>query len=269
MNSVAEISDAGSLKRGVLLLKLLATAGSRGLALTELTGKTGIPHPTVHRVLRQLLSEGLVQHSGETRRYRLGPLAFELGVACSTMHDIRDVCQPQMESLAETTGDTAYLVVRSGFEAVCMHRCEGSFPVRALVLEIGSRRPLGVGAGGMAILSAVGDDERHEIFNRIAASLPAFGHLSVDEVETACLQARARGMSVIRNRVTLGIAAVGVPICNSFGQPIAALSVAALSQRMTERKIAFTAESLKKAVKTVETKLRAAVGAPVQLARST
>ncbi|CAM2188035.1 Transcriptional regulator, IclR family [Paraburkholderia sacchari] len=259
MNKPVEIPDAGSLRRGVLLLKLLATAGARGLALTELAAKASIPHPTVHRVLKQLVDEGLAQHNSESRRYRLGPLAFELGVAGSTMHDIRDVCQTEMEGLADLTGDTVYLVVRSGFEAVCMHRCEGNFPVRALVLEVGSRRPLGVGAGGLAILSAIGDEERHAIIQRIAPALPAFGRLDIDKLESACDEARSLRAAVIRNKVTLGITAVGVPFCNSLGQPVGALSVAALSERMTEQRIVTTADNLHTAAKAVEAKLRAAL----------
>ena len=85
-------SDAGYLKRGVVLLKLLATAGRKGLALTELASKAQLPHPSAHRVLAQLIAENLAVHDPQTRRYRLGPLAFELGVAGSTMHDIRDLC---------------------------------------------------------------------------------------------------------------------------------------------------------------------------------
>ena len=105
-------NDAGSLKRGVLLLKLLATAGPRGLPLTELAARAQLPHPSVHRVLKQLSAERLVDQNPEFKRYRLGPLAFELGMASSTMYDIRDLCDPSMDTLAKATEDTVYLVVR-------------------------------------------------------------------------------------------------------------------------------------------------------------
>ena len=146
--------DAGSLKRGVRLLRLLATAGAGGSALTELAAQAGLPHPSAHRVLKQLQAERLVEHHPDTRRYRLGPLAFELGLAASTQFDMRDLCEAAMQRLASVSADTVYLVGRSGFDAVCLHRVEGAFPIRTLVLEVGSRRPLGVGAGGLAVLAA-------------------------------------------------------------------------------------------------------------------
>ena len=246
------VTEAGSLKRGVALLKLMATAGPRGLALTELAASAGMPHPSAHRVLNQLIDERLAEQNAETRRYRLGPLAFELGVAGSTMYDIRDLCEPAMRELSQETDDTSYLIVRSGFDAVCMHRVEGSFPIQALVLQVGSRRPLGVGAGGLAILAAIEPRERSAIIERVAPNLSSFGNLTVGSLAEACEKAQESGTAVIRNRVTLGIAAVGVCFRDSMGQPIAALSVAALTQRMTARRIAQIGERLRQAAQRVE-----------------
>ena len=249
-------SDAGSLKRGVVLLKLLATAGRRGLALTELASKAQLPHPSAHRVLAQLIAENLAVHDPQTRRYRLGPLAFELGVAGSTMHDIRDLCEGAMNSLAKETGDTVYLVVRSGFDAVCMHRREGEFPIRALVLEVGSRRPLGVGAGGLAILSAIDEEERLEIIERVAPNLGAFGKLTAQDLAEACIQTRAEGAAVIQNRVSLGVRAVGVAFRNSMSHAVGALSVAALTQRLNQRRTQQISEMLHRATRDVEVLMR-------------
>lgn len=253
---MATTADPGSLKRGVVLLKLLASAGARGRALTELSSQTGLPHSSVHRLLMQLVGERLAEHNPETRRYRLGPLAFELGVAGSTMHDIRDLCEPTMVQLAAETGDTIYLVVRSGFDAVCMHRREGTFPVRALVLEVGSRRPLGVGAGGLAVLAAIGDDERAEILARVAPNLAAFGKLSLESLKLACERTRETGAAIVENRVTLGIKAVGLPFRDSMGQPIGALSVAALTQRLSSRRTLDVADKLRTATEHVSRLLR-------------
>jgi DNA-binding IclR family transcriptional regulator len=250
-------SDAGSLKRGVLLLRLLATAGSRGLALTDIAARATLPHPSAHRVLKQLLDERLVEHNPESRRYRLGPLAFELGLAGSAMFDIRDLCEPQMRALAEASADTVYLVMRSGFDAVCVHRLEGNFPIRTLVLDVGSRRPLGVGAGGLAILAAIEAHERAEIIERVAPGLKAFGGLTAPALAKACEQARQAGASVIQDTVNLGVSAVGVAFRDAMGQSTGALSVAGLSQRMTRQRMRDVASALKLACREVEQNLRA------------
>lgn len=250
-------SDAGSLKRGVLLLKLLATAGPKGLALSDLAARAGLPHPSVHRVLSQLGAERLVERNAEAKRYRLGPLAFELGMAGSTMYDIRDLCDPSMDGLSTATEDTVYLVMRSGFDAVCMHRREGSFPIRTLVLDVGSRRPLGVGAGGLAILAAIAPPERAAILERVGPALGAFGGLSAEGVAEACEATADKGVALIRNTINLGVTAIGRPFRDAMGQPVGALSVAAMSQRMTARRIQSIGELLRTACAEVEQRLRA------------
>lgn len=249
-------NEAGSLKRGVAILKILATAGPRGLALTEIASRAGMPHPSAHRVLQQLGVERLVDRHDELKRYRLGPLAFELGLAGSTMYDIRDLCAPSMDALARDTEDTIYLVVRSGFDAVCLHRHEGSFPIRTLVLDVGSRRPLGVGAGGLAILAALNDAEREEVLERVEPFLSQFGQLTAKAVAEACVEARQRGAAVIDGTISLGVTAVGYSFRDTMGQTVGALSVAALSQRMTTQKIDEIAQRLRAECAAVEMRLR-------------
>lgn len=255
--NIKNTSEAGSLKRGVVLLKLLATGGARGCPLSELSEKSGMPHPSAHRILKQLMVERLVAHNRETHRYKLGPLAFELGIAGSTMYDMRDLCEPAMVELERVTEDTVYLVIRSGFEAVCMHRCEGSFPIRTLVLEVGSRRPLGVGAGGLAILAAIAPEERQEIIQRVAPVLPMFGKLTEAALLEACEHTHQTGVAVIQNRVSLGVTAVGAHFCDSMGQAVGAISVAALSQRMTPARVRHIAERVRAAAKQVQMCIRA------------
>lgn len=252
-DATAITADAGSLKRGVQILKILASVGARGLALTEIAERAGMPHPSVHRVLKQLMDDRLVSRNEDIKRYRLGPMAFELGIACSTMYgDLRDLCEDAMNMLAEETGDTAYLVVRSGFDAVCMHRHEGEFPIRALVLDVGGRRPLGVGAGGLALLSAMEEGERREIIERVGHKLHAFGGMTVGDLERACMQTRKEGRAVIHDTLSLGVSAVGLAFFDGLKQPVGALSVAALSHRVTGERVNRIGALLKDACAEVE-----------------
>ncbi|WP_454674926.1 IclR family transcriptional regulator [Achromobacter pestifer] len=237
-------SEPGVIERSVQLLKLMATSGRRGLALTELANATALAHSTVHRLLQQLIQERLVVQRETGKRYILGQLTFELGLAAATSFDLRERCRAAMQYLAEELGDTVYLSVRSGIESVCQAREEGPSPIRVNTLSIGSRRPLGLGAGGLAILSYLPPCEFEEVLTQVAPSAQAESGLTEDQLRNAVEITRRQGYAFIRNRVTLGVTAVGVPIFDSLDRPIAAISIAAIDERMRPERLSLLVVNL-------------------------
>jgi DNA-binding IclR family transcriptional regulator len=244
----------GPVGRAMLLIRLLARSGARGLALTDLAAATAMPHGTVHRLLRKLISERMALQLTATRRYTLGVLAFELGLAASAQFDIRPICRPVLAALAETVDDTVYLIGRSGYEAVCLDRYEGQSPIRVLEIDVGSRRPLGLGAGGLAILSMFRDEELTEVLTRIAED-PGFVPNRSEDVRASVLEARKRGYAVVHDRVTRGVSAVGIAVMNSLGAPVASVTIAAIHERMKLARIKTLANELKLAAAAIERRL--------------
>ncbi len=63
------------------------------------------------------------------------------------------------------------------------------------------------------------------------------------------------GYAFIRNRVHAGISAIGYPVRGGFGQPIAALSIAALNERLTLARIPPLLHELKQAAHALQQQL--------------
>jgi len=248
-------SQRGVLDRAAQLLKLLATAGKPGMPLTILSQSTGMANSTVHRLLDNMCAQGMVIQHESTRRYALGPLIFELGLAASPMFDPRKIASPILGKLAEEVGDTVYLTVRSGADAVCIDRQEGPSPVRVLTLDVGSRRPLGLGAGGLAILAFLPESERNGLIQRLARCEPHYAGHSVEPLTAAVAECRRNGYALIRNKVNPGVSAVGVPVLNSFDQSFAAISIAAIDARMPADRIAMLANILQRHARLIRHKL--------------
>jgi DNA-binding IclR family transcriptional regulator len=227
----------GPLQRGIIVLRTLAMGGRKGVPLTHLSEQTGMTHSTVHRLLKQMLRERLVQQDPETRRYQLGSLAFELGLAAERQFNLRRLCRPVVQKLAQDSEDAVYLVQRSGNESVCLDRQEGPFPIRVLTLDVGGRRPLGLAAGGLAILAALPDDERAEVLSVVRPIIESQWDLSEDSLERSIARTRRDGYAVIRNRITAGTTAVAVHIRDDMGRPIAALAIAAVNARMQQARM--------------------------------
>ena len=252
----ARTGVVGPLQRGTMLLRLLATASARGIALTDLSAKTGLPHSTVHRLLVTLIREGLAVQLEDTRSYALGQLAFELGLAAAQRFDARSVFRPVLERLSDESGDTAYVHVRSGFEAVCLDMVEGTAAIRVVPLRIGSRRPLGLGAGGLAILAALGEADRDDVLSHVAPYIEREWKFPQHSVRASVDETRRQGYALIRNRVTPGVTAIGVPYSDSLGRVAGALTIASINEQMDAPRVSSLHALLKHAVKQVEKSLR-------------
>ncbi|MCH3857673.1 hypothetical protein LZB78_09810, partial [Campylobacter jejuni] len=85
-----------------------------------------------------------------------------------------------MLRLSGMLNDTIFLLVRSGFDAVCLDRIDGAFPVRSHTGDIGGRVPLGLGQGGLLLLANLPEAEREEV---LRFNIPRLHHLGfVDEI---------------------------------------------------------------------------------------
>lgn len=238
MNTVNEKTGGGtqSIERAAQVMRMIASRNSTGLRLVDISRLAELERPTAHRILKCLITEGMVKRDPETRRYFLGHLIFELGLAASSSFNVRDLCHPSLVRLSEITGDTVFLTVRSGFDTVCIDRTEGSFPIKTLTLEVGTRRPLGVGAGGLALLMSLPDDATQKILSANALRLSAYNNLTVPTLMRMLKRCKERGYAINDAQVTPGATSVGMAIQSRSEEPFLAISVGAITSRMTEER---------------------------------
>jgi DNA-binding IclR family transcriptional regulator len=256
-----EISGAQSIHRAIVLLRAIASRGRAGSRLLDLAKHAKLKAPTAHRILRCLVAENIVAQDPETHRYRLGHLVFELGLAAAPQFNLREIVEPSLRRVAEKTGDTAFLTARSGFDTVCLDRQEGAFPIKALTLDVGTRRPLGVGAGGMALLIPLADAEIERIVAANGTRLKDYGKLNVPIVVNMIARGKQLGYALNDRQETPGVISIGVPVANRYGPPYAAISVGAISSRMSGERQKEIAAIVKSEVRSLEKRLAEAAGA--------
>ncbi len=214
-------------------------------SLNELAAATGLAMSTVHRTLGALVAEGMLLKDPRTRRYRPGPLLHELGLAALPTVNLRGLARPTLERLAEASGDTAYLNLRSGTDALCLDLCEGSFPVKALPVSLGNRRPLGVGAASLAVLGALPPGEAALVIARNAERYPRHG-LTAERVAAALHELHERGHAVTTGRLGASYRGVGVPVPDPQGRFALGLSVSAIAERLDPARIEYVAKLLRR-----------------------
>lgn len=246
-----------SLERAVSVLRVIASRGRQGLRLKDVAEISGLSVSTSFRMLQYLLSEGLLDKNQMAGKYHLGPLIYELGLLARPRYSLSEVCDQSMQNLAEKTQDTVYLSERSGLEAVCTLRKLGDYPVKVMPLDVGIRRPLGVGAGGLAILGAMAEEEAESIIQSIGDNIHHFGQLTPSSLRRFVTQAKQQGYSYMPGATPL-TGAVGVAF--PANSPLAAISISAISSRMTEQRQAEIAQMIKQETTFIEEKLKSIRG---------
>jgi DNA-binding IclR family transcriptional regulator len=105
--------------------------------LLDLAEATGIPAPTVHRLLKQLIEVGAVRREGT--RYRLGASLLELGARVTPERRLRAVARRPLAELAAATGAAVGLSATIGGDAVFLDTVDARVPLG--LPEPGSRVP--------------------------------------------------------------------------------------------------------------------------------
>lgn len=232
------------MERVLGLLRLLAERPDIGARVPEIGARLSMHRVSVHRLLKNLVDLGYVEQ-GEDRRYYLGLEAWYLGAAAASRFRLPARVLEAMARVAAETQDVVFLMRRTGREAVCVSRCEGSYPVRSLVMDVGSRRPLGVGATSLAILAALDDAEARDVMEANAQAYRHFGRIDAAFVARCVDETRARGFSVSRGMVIPEVFSVGVVIPARRSNRFAAgLSVATIESRLGPERQASVATVL-------------------------
>ena len=156
-----------------------------------------------------------------------------LGAAALRRFDPRPLARPSMMRLAGNFEDSVVLSIRSGVESLCIDVEEGTYPIRANYLTVGSRRPLGVGAGSLALLAWLPDDEREAALETLSRQLERYPRITPALLRERVDQARERGYAVLLDVVVERMGGIGAAILDADGRPVAALSIAALNERIT------------------------------------
>lgn len=251
-----DASGAQSIQRCAVLLRLITAHNRTGLRLVDLYRSAGLSRPTTHRILQALVAERLIRQDQNTKHYFLGSAVYEMGLAAAPPAALRDICQPFLQTVAEQTGDTVFLTVRSGLDGVCMARAEGAFPIKAFVLEVGRRRPLNIGGGARSIMSSLPDEEIIRICKvNQERTLRHYPRFSMDVLWRQIRSTRHTGYLINDILEVEGIRSLAVSILNAQSQPVGALSVSALESRIAGDRIHVVASYVRDAVTSIEERL--------------
>ncbi|HNW00435.1 MAG TPA: IclR family transcriptional regulator [Burkholderiaceae bacterium] len=220
------------------LFALLEVVASKDqfFSLQSLSEETNIPKPTLHRMLQQLESAGLLERNGDNRQYgtgvRLRKLAENL-LLNDTFHGAR---HSVLRSLVNEVGESCNLTALSGSEVMYLDRVETPAPLR-FYLHSGSRVPVHCSASGKVFLAGMTPAQRQRLLAH--APLEAFTPKTVtnlDALEEEIKQVKRQGFALDNEEFLPGLLCVAVLVPSANGRSNLCVAVQAPVMRLTPDK---------------------------------
>lgn len=145
------------------LLEVIA-AKDRLHSLQDLVAETGLPKPTLHRMLQQLEGAELLQREGDGRHYGIGTRLRRLAESLLLNDSLHGARHTVLRQLVEEIGESCNLTALSGSEVVYLDRVETAAPLR-FYLRSGSRVPLHCSASGKIFLAQMSAAQRRRLLS--------------------------------------------------------------------------------------------------------
>jgi len=226
----ASTSGAQSIQRAVAILRAVAKHNETGQRLSMIAREVGLNVATARRILQVLCAEGLITHDLVSKLYHLGLALFHLGTAAHQFA-IRELFRTSLERIARETNDTVFLLIRSGNDVLCVDRAEGGYHIRTVTIDVGARRPLGIGVGSLALIAFLPEGKFEAIVSANEARYPHYRNMTARKIRILGRASRSAGYVVSEGLFHEGVTSLGIPIFDNE-EVVAAITVAAICQRM-------------------------------------
>lgn len=228
-----------TLAKASRLLRTVARTFPTGGTLSRVAREVGMNTATTHRLLSALAHEGLLTFDPYAKTYHVGFELLQIAESAQAVAPdlrLRHRLRPMLASIARRTEESTYLSIRSNRDSVCIDLAEGTYPISANTLVAGARRPLGIGAGAVALLAALPQVEGDRMLHLNQDRYERYSGITTTEVEQALAQCRRDGFAFNNGRIVPEVAALGVAFrVPESGQHVA-VSVAAVLSRMQPKR---------------------------------
>ena len=242
-----------SVSRALEILEALAAAG-RAIGITDIAEAVDLPLPTVHRILRTLISAGYVFQTPR-RLYALGARLISLSRYAGGALGV--TLRPYLSKVVEATGESASIAMLDQDFARYISHVPSEYTMR-IFTEVGNQVSLHATGVGKAILASMPPEDVRAILAR--STLRQFTPNTItdpDELLTDLARIREDGYAVDREEHEIGVRCVAMPIP---GPLHLAVSVSGPPSRLTDEAIATTAlPALREAIDEIAPVIRSAV----------
>lgn len=204
------------------------TAEAPELTLTELSQRTRLPLPTVHRLTAELLAWGALEREPRGP-FRIGLRLWEVAALAPRSLGLRERAMPFLEDVFEVTRQNVQLAVLDGHEAVYVERLSARGAV-GVVTRVGGRLPLHATGVGQVLLAHAPVELQEAVLRGPLRALTNRTVVDPDRLRRVLADVRRTGVAICEGHVELRSTTVAAGVRGERGDVVAALSVVVPSE---------------------------------------
>jgi DNA-binding IclR family transcriptional regulator len=193
----------------------------RRLTLTELAERAGLPLPTAHRLVAELVAWGALSRD-TAGRYVIGRRLWDVAMLAPVQTGLRQLASPFLHDLYGATLATVHLAVRDGAEVLYLDRLAGNASV-PVVSSIGSRLPLHATGVGKVLLAHAPAEVQTAVLSDLRRVTP-YTITQPGTLRRQLARVHRDGYATTTEEMSLGACSVAVPIRAGSGV-VAALGI--------------------------------------------
>ena len=214
----------------------LVCRNKTGLTQKEISKELEIPKSSLSSILTDMTSQKYLSMDQLTKQFSLGPKVLMLAGGYLENQDVAGPGRPLVARLSRETEESAALAVRAGSDALIVYKEDCLQPILPSI-QIGSSFPLYASAAGKAMLAHDTDRDIHRYLESVDL-LPLTKHTVTDKTQLLSELRAIRKGSPAYNREGFreGITAIAAPVFYHNGKVAAAISISALTIRLTTEK---------------------------------
>jgi DNA-binding IclR family transcriptional regulator len=194
------------------------------LTAAEIARRAALPVPTAHRIVAQLVAEGLLER-GDDHQVRIGSRLWALGLCGTPALQLREAAMPYLEDAHAVTRQHIWLYALDGLDVLVIERLRARNAVANMRLKVGKRVPANATAGGTVLFAHAAAELQDAM---LALPQRVYGQ----RTPATPGQIRARWRAALRDGYAIGegwvephVTGVAVPVRGPGGNVAAALGV--------------------------------------------
>lgn len=230
-------------------------------SFSTLLQRTALPKSSLHRILKTLVEERLLEFSPEENGYRLGLRLAGLSLKAIHGLGIRDAVRPEIETLSRALQENVLVAQRDDTQLVYVDRIQSQQTLQ-MISQLGNNAPLHCTGLGKVLLAFSDPVTRAGLLTRLTLTRFTENTLCTTEALAAELAAiREAGFAVDRCEHQPEVHCIAAPIARVGDMGYAAISISAPVFRVSHERLLSWLPQLLDTAATITLKLGGVVSA--------